>query len=634
MTKSASLIDKFVCLVNDRDYPSAFNRLLELLVVIDTSGNRFSENEYFDTPDQVQTNATLISSALLTLLTAKKLKMDWHKYLKLIIHKKTITSLFRVSGFGGTNYATHYFLNKYETTNNQKEKTTYLYKMLLVMGLAEHTPESLTMLMEVDTKISTPYILSLLSSHVIMSEKEHLIREKLLAFGPIISQQPADFDISGIFAVAWMHCSYAVRDDKHIFKGYLNKMMKQAMEKSGFAQPKIKNIDYKIKRPRILVLAEILTSTHAMGRCFTNYVIQLKRDFEMILITSDDAVDEITRKHFDHSKIFSFKDHSIHQIAQLISEQQPDMVYYPSIGMATWTIALLTFRFAPIQIATSGHPATTIADTIDYLLAPEFLLSNPELYSERLLTLGNELDNTHASRIDEQFPSAIINKNPDILRIAVNGKSVKINPEFLSACQHINSIVTRPIEWIFFPNEIGLQYYHCQLEIQQWLINSQVIKSMPYNDYLDILNQCDMAVSPFPFGGSNSNIDLLRLGIPLVYLTGQEIHARTDEFYFRYFDLCEDLACDNLEEFCQSVKSIVDDDQKRFDLSQKILKKDPNVLLITDEIDNKTDVVDTFNWVWKNHPSVIEQDLRIMHTQDRKKPLTVTNTSLTSAVSS
>ena len=616
MTKNNDHIEKLEFAVYKRNHSLAFKCLLELLRLINTSGNSFNDSGYFNDKKMAQINATRIASGLVSLLSDTNFKLDWQKYIQLIVHKKDIISIFRVSGYCGSRSSLKYFLHRYEKTKNQKKDNSNLHKMLIIMGLEDHDSQTLTMLMNIDTKISTPYILSLLSSLVILSEKEHIVREKLLAFGSIINRQPIDFDITGIFAVAWMHCSYAVREDKHLFKGHLNIMMKQAMKNSGFKQPFVKRINHEIKKPKIVILAEILNSTHAMGRCYTNYIKQLKNEFETTLITSDDAVDEAVKALFDHTVLFSCEKQSIHEISLLITEQNPDIIYYPSIGMATWTVALLTYRFAPIQIMSPGHPATSVSDTIDYIICNELMIGDPSLYSERILIRKNPV-NFKSSIKNEKTPKAKIRKNPKILRIAINSKSFKLNAIFLEACKHVNSTANREIEWLFFPNEIGLQYYHFCSEISQWLPNARVIKSLSYNDYLEELNQCDVAVGTIPFGGSNTNVDLIKLGIPKIFYTGKEMHSRADAVIFNNFKIPSWFSCDTINSWCDSVIRLVQDDNLRCQLSHSLLNQDPSQRIMDSKGNLSSDFLNAIKWVWWNHEKIIESDQRIITPEER-----------------
>jgi len=600
----SSAIQSFETNVFNGKIDNALADLIQILTLANTEGLHFSEAEEFSNYNISVINASCISGAIIQLFTNSDFKMDWQNYTLLINHKKTIHSLFRLSGLFGSSNICSYICNKYQQKSNKasKQSLSWLYKLLILTGLDELNKTMFNLLTVIDHKIATPFILSLLGSYVVISEQAHLNREKLLSFGPVVAQGTLDFKLSGLFAVAWMHTSYATRSDKHLFKGYLNQLMRNTLEENGLKQSDIavntkKSCD---KKPKLLVLAEVFFASHAMGRCYRTHIYQLKQKFKVIVIATSDSIDEEAIAWFDDAILFSLAEKSINQIAQLIQDQKADMIYYPSIGMATWTVMLVTYRFAPIQIASLGHPATTLSNAIDYLLGPEFLLRYSDLYTEKPLFIDNKNDQSQKRIENITIPKAKVNHNPTHITIAVNAISFKLTPSFLLTCQKIQKTVQRDIQWVFFTNQIGLIHQQIAKDINFWLPNSIVPKGQDYQQYLTHLNQCDIALSPFPFGGSNSNVDLLILGIPLVYLTGEEAHSRTDELFYGTYNLTEGLACYSINEYITSAIKLIDDQEHRMNLSEKILKQPTNNFFYSEDSYCKMDVLNSFYQTYIN----------------------------------
>lgn len=77
------------------------------------------------------------------------------------------------------------------------------------------------------------------------------------------------------------------------------------------------------------------------------------------------------------------------QWADQITQQRPDVLIYPEIGMDPMTLRLASLRLAPVQIATWGHPETTGLPTIDYYLSAQDLEPPGAAahYSEQLVAL-------------------------------------------------------------------------------------------------------------------------------------------------------------------------------------------------------------------------------------------------------
>ena len=72
-----------------------------------------------------------------------------------------------------------------------------------------------------------------------------------------------------------------------------------------------------------------------------------------------------------------------------IAEDQPDILYYPELGMDPTSGALAALRQAPLQVASWGHPVTTGLPTIDLYLSGELLEGEgaDAHYREKLIRL-------------------------------------------------------------------------------------------------------------------------------------------------------------------------------------------------------------------------------------------------------
>ena len=57
------------------------------------------------------------------------------------------------------------------------------------------------------------------------------------------------------------------------------------------------------------------------------------------------------------------------QAQELIAAYEPDILYYPDIGMEPVSYFLAFARLAPVQCACWGHPVTSGIPNIDYFLS-------------------------------------------------------------------------------------------------------------------------------------------------------------------------------------------------------------------------------------------------------------------------
>jgi predicted O-linked N-acetylglucosamine transferase (SPINDLY family) len=63
--------------------------------------------------------------------------------------------------------------------------------------------------------------------------------------------------------------------------------------------------------------------------------------------------------------------------------------------------------------------------------------------------------------------------------------------------------------------------------------------TMNYSEYMGLLSKAAVILQSFPFGGTNTAMDALALGIPLVCLDGDDLAAKVDPLLLRRAGLAE-----------------------------------------------------------------------------------------------
>jgi predicted O-linked N-acetylglucosamine transferase (SPINDLY family) len=113
------------------------------------------------------------------------------------------------------------------------------------------------------------------------------------------------------------------------------------------------------------------------------------RRFELILYHTGSVADAETAWAAERAACFRAGPRTVEGWAETIAADQPDVLFYPEIGMDPATFALASRRLAPVQAAGWGHPITTGLPTIDLFLSGD-LLEGPQAgrhYRERLVRL-------------------------------------------------------------------------------------------------------------------------------------------------------------------------------------------------------------------------------------------------------
>ncbi|MFT6905317.1 MAG: hypothetical protein ACJAS1_001972 [Oleiphilaceae bacterium] len=395
---------------------------------------------------------------------------------------------------------------------------------------------------------------------------------KIFDAHPVIKDMEFDSTAAELAASPWMLCSYLDRNDRHEMKVSINKAMEKWLSKqidTSLEKQIAKYITETSQVKHIVVLSEKYDSKHAMYRSFHKPIMELKKHYQVTLVTAPEAYDEISAKDFDN--IIEIKDtaENISQIISKIVKLKPDLIFYPSLGMAKWTIPLCNLRLAKYQMMTYGHPSSAFSNFIDFGATSGFQ-KGPDYQNfmmEQLVITGPD---TFMTRVHDYIPPVIKKNNNNTVKIAVNSSIMKITPRFLNLCILLKQHSSVPIKFHFFLIKSNTAF---EKSIYNKLGSHSVIHSpQPYNDYMQDLSNCNLSLGTFPFGGSNSNIDLVLLGIPkLVYTECSDLASYTDIATLKRLNLPDILFSSTEAEFLTNAIYLIHDSVERERISD-ILK--------------------------------------------------------------
>jgi Flp pilus assembly protein TadD len=111
--------------------------------------------------------------------------------------------------------------------------------------------------------------------------------------------------------------------------------------------------------------------------------------FALTLYHTAAGGDGETRAAAERAAAFHAGPRSVARWVEVITADQPDVLFYPEVGMDPVVFALASRRLAPVQAAGWGHPITTGLPTVDLFLSGD-LLEGPGAgphYRERLIRL-------------------------------------------------------------------------------------------------------------------------------------------------------------------------------------------------------------------------------------------------------
>ena len=323
--------------------------------------------------------------------------------------------------------------------------------------------------------------------------------------------------------LAFFNCSSLTNPDKYKLKQWIAKAIQGYVDKNLTPKYK-KQLKNEVKsRPflqqqTILFIHEHYNSHHAMYRCWHSSFKTIKDKFNTVALVKEDEIDDLAKQDFD--QVVCFKDEwELESILQHVFAVKPDMIIYPSIGMSAHTPFLASMRLAPIQVALPGHPSSSYISAVDYFIVSREGMTDADM--DRILTeKWIECEDGPGQVVLLEPEKRIVNTQTDEIKIVVNGVIQKVSHQLIEMCQRITEQAEKKVTFVFFmadPKQ-DIEYFAAMTLLRKFLPNSILYPFSNYDDYLDRLAQCQFAIPTIPFGGTNSNIDLLRVGIPKLYL--------------------------------------------------------------------------------------------------------------------
>ena len=192
-------------------------------------------------------------------------------------------------------------------------------------------------------------------------------------------------------------------------------------------------------------------------------------------------------------------------------------VYYPDIGLSTEGILLTNLRIAPVQIASLGHSVSTWGAEIDYFFSGAEVEppDHPERnYSERLVLLpGNGAVHERPAYIPVGKAEST-SAAPFIFNCPWNAQ--KVNEPFAMSLKELIGRSPRPVRLrLFVSASLNRQndYLPFVRDLHGLLGagNVDIVRDLPYNDYMARMERGDASLDSFPFGGCNTVVDSLFL---------------------------------------------------------------------------------------------------------------------------
>ncbi|WDE05218.1 hypothetical protein SG34_028660 [Thalassomonas viridans] len=392
----------------------------------------------------------------------------------------------------------------------------------------------------------------------------------------------------GKLSYCYFACSYASSADKYQFKKWLTALVRHNLP--NWLSDDVKQymaglpaFEHKPKM-KVAVLLESYSESHAMFRSYNRFFIELAEKYELVAFIEPPKVEDNALDVF--SKVVEIEDdYDVNTNAALVAAEAPDIIFYPSIGMALWTICLSQLRLAPKQLMMGGHPSSSYSPEIDACMVVGNTYSAEDLqpyFTEKIVmvdapTKDMVLHTIHPDLTDEFIASHNhFLEDGDEIKIAINGIMTKVTYPVIDVCRQIQMKASKKVTFVFFSGheDNHLAYLSTKRQLGKMLKSFELVSFSHYIDYMKVISKAHLLIPTLPFGGANSNTDAIVLNKPKLFIKGhQHLYTRTDACIWDTVDMLDELGCDSVAELVKKAVNLIDNEQERKSLYEKMLAK-------------------------------------------------------------
>jgi predicted O-linked N-acetylglucosamine transferase (SPINDLY family) len=248
--------------------------------------------------------------------------------------------------------------------------------------------------------------------------------------------------------------------------------------------------------------------------------------------TSYDDGSAIRREMLNRcKKAYSFSNSTAARAAKQIIDDKIDILVDLN-GLTEGTRHdILALRPAPVQISYLGFPGTVGGRFIDYIIADSYTLppGQENLYREKIIRIPPTYQiNDYRARYLPPAPSRRklgLPLNKPIIGMFNNVN--KVGREVWETWMQILKSAPDAILWMIDPGEIARENLLKAAESQGVDIARIIFApKLTQEAHIARLQQCDLILDPWPYGGHTTTGDAIFAGIPVIALEGKNFASR------------------------------------------------------------------------------------------------------------
>jgi hypothetical protein len=403
---------------------------------------------------------------------------------------------------------------------------------------------------------------------------------------------PLNHFVSSVYFTATYFAPDQVRKVKSVF----NKALKIRIE-----ERKLFKVNNKPNPKSIAIVTSKWHRNHAVYKSAGPLIEQLIGHYDLTLLhTARIYPDTLVKKGFKTIEQVYFDDVTgdVH-IPPSLADNDFQMIYYPDIGMSNESLWMACTRIAPIQAMGYGHPDTSGDNSeIDYFIGGQIEEDATDCYSETMVLvpgLGQEPAWPTYERKNNWKPS-------DKIRVNCVWGPDKYNFGLLSLLKQVNDGAgPDKHEYHFFMSPGANRYGSlCAFskDVSSMLDNVIFHTEQEYYDYMENAEQHDFSINSFPFGGYNTIVESLYLGLPCITLEGSRFYNRAAGYLLNKVDMPE-LVTTTPRDFITTIIAMITDPEMLPKYRKALAEMDLKEKLFTKTGDH---FLDAINYIMENHP--------------------------------
>ena len=334
-----------------------------------------------------------------------------------------------------------------------------------------------------------------------------------------------------------------------------------------------------VKKNKIAIVSHKWYKDSAIYKSCFEFINHLSRQFDLTLIHLGPPNPDIDTALFKDIKSVEFNiiNNAIDLNVYNLLPCDYTVCIYLDAGISIESLYLSNLRLAPVQVITYGNPVSTFGSEIDYCIGgidTEIIDDYSDNYSERLVLIPG----AGADPVYPVYKKKNIPKSREDFIINCSWGINKFNYNLLKCLKTIIEKANKKILFRF-SGSFGLNRFNRYLPFKKELgsilgeFNIDLLGNTPYDQYMSLMEEGDISIEAYPFGGYNSFIDSIYLGKPIVAFEGNKACNKIAAALLRKLNL-EELIANDESSYIEKTVNLINDDDYRLSLCNKIQNLD------------------------------------------------------------